>query len=157
MILIIIGKIIDIKVDRKAKVAEYTAILTDSAFSPQAVFWNLTAQLVSLTTTNTWRVSQNLFCFATNPTRDSLDNLIWEFDYSQFSVGSTVIVWDKNWRFVTTATIVNVNPTTPPEIEFDDDTLFQPDYRITLETVPNSTTIYSLFVTWFGENQQYAP
>jgi hypothetical protein len=156
---LIIGKIIDIKVDRKAKVAEYTAILTDSTITPQAVFWNLTAELGTFISPNIWQVSKDKFCLNTNPARDLSGNIIWQFDYSQFSVGSTVIVWDQNWRFITTADIVSVTIGIGniAEIEFDDDTLFQSGYRITLETISNSTSLYKQFVTWFGEGQKYAP
>ena len=154
----IVGKIIDIKADRKAKTAEYTAVLTDTSLAPLEVVWNLTAELTGPAITPlTWELSAQEFCIGFNTDVDTGGNIIWEFDASQFLVGSKIIVWDLNWRYVTDATITNVTQIVPGifEIEVDDDTGFITGYRITLETLANSTSTFAAFQTWFGEGQKY--
>jgi hypothetical protein len=154
----IVGKIIDIKADRKTKTAEYTAILTDTSLAPIEAVWNLTAELEGPTGPPlTWELSAQEFCLAANGDRDILGDIIWQFDASQFLLGSTIIVWDLNWRYVTDAIITGVSQIVPGvfEIEVDNDTGFITGYRITLETLANSTSPFAIFQTWFGEGQKY--
>lgn len=154
----IVGKVIDIKADRKSKTAQYTAVLTDTSLAPVEIVWNLTAELEGPAIAPlTWELTINEFCIATNESVDPSDEIIWEYDASQFLVGSKIIVWDLNWRYVTDATITNVTQIVPGvfEIEVDDDSGFVTGYRITLETLANSTSIFAEFQTWFGENQKY--
>jgi hypothetical protein len=155
---IIVGKIIDIKADRKAKTAEYTAILTDTSLAPIEIVWNLTAELNGPAGPPlTWELTINEFCIAANRSRDILGQIIWEFDSSQFLVGSKIIVWDLNWRYVTDATITDVISNIPGvvEIEVDDDTGFITGHRITLATLADSISTFAEFQTWFGEGQKY--
>ena len=155
----IVGKIIDIKADRKAKTAEYTAVLTDTSLAPIEIVWNLTADLLGPSLAPlTWELSINEFCISTNESIDPVTgNIIWEFDSSQFLIGSKIIVWDLNWRYVTDTTITDVIQVVPGvvEIEVADDTGFITGYRITLETLANSTSPFAEFQTWFGEAQKY--
>jgi hypothetical protein len=154
----IVGKVIDIKIDRKAKTAEYTAILTDTSLAPIEIVWNLTAELEGPASSPlTWELSINQFCLGASVDRDLLGEIIWEFDASQFLVGSRIIVWDLNWRYVADTTITDVIQVVPGvvEIEVADDTGFVTGYRITLETLANSPSTFALFQTWFGEGQKY--
>jgi hypothetical protein len=156
----IVGKVIDIKVDRKSKTADYTAVLTDTSLAPIQIVWNLTAELNGpAIAPNTWELTINEFCIGTNTDVDTSDDIIWEFDASQFLVGSRIIVWDLNWRYITDTTITDVISNIPGvvEIEVDDDTGFVTGYRITLETLVNSTSPFAVFQTWFGEGQSYLP
>jgi hypothetical protein len=155
----IVGKIIDIKADRRAKTAEYTAVLTDTSLAPIDVVWNLTAELngPALPFPLRWELSINEFCIGTNESRDSTGNIIWEFDSSQFLFGTRIIVWDLNWRYVTTTTITNAITIVPGVVEIDvaDDTGFVTGYRITLETLANSPSPFAEIQAWFGEAQKY--
>jgi hypothetical protein len=154
----IVGKIIDIKADRKAKTAEYTAVLTDTSLAPLQIVWNLTAELTGPAIAPlTWELSAQDFCIGFNSDTDGAGEVIWEVDASQFLVGSTIIVWDLNWRYVTDTVITNVTQIVPGifEIEVADDTGFLTGYRITLETLANSTSAFAEFQTWFGEGQKY--
>ena len=149
----IVGKIVDIKVDRRAKTAEYTAILTDTSLAPLDIVWNLTSELVSLATLLTWNITSQEFCIGYNTLRDTAGEIIWVFDFSQFLIGSTIIVWDENWRYITDTTITDVPGLN--QIEVASDAGFVAGYRITLETLANSTSQYASFQTWFGEGQKY--
>jgi hypothetical protein len=159
---ILIGKIIDIKVDRKAKVANYTAILTDSTLISTDLLWNITTELIDdePLNPNRWLVSTNLFCRGANPLVDNNGNQVFRFDYSEFLIGSRVIIWDRNWRYINDCNITDVtidNTVDPPEatIEFDDVTSFAPQYRVTLATIGDTTSLYKQFLTWFEEGQIY--
>jgi hypothetical protein len=155
----IIGKIIDIKVDRKNKTAQYTSILTDSSLANPELVWNITAELIERIETAPdiykWKVSENLFCSGSNPLSD--DGIqIFQFDYSQFLAGSKVIIWDRNWRYVTDAEILGFEILGGfPILEFDTSTDFQEGYRITLATPEDTQSIYIQYLTWFLEDQKY--
>lgn len=149
----IVGKIVDVKVDRKAKTAEYTAILTDTTLAPLDIVWNLTTELVSPVSSLIWNVTSQQFCVGYNTLRDTAGEIVWEFDYSQFLVGSVILIWDQNWRFVGSTTITDIPGVN--QIEVTSTGGFVAGYRITLETLANSPSTFAPFQTWFGEGQKY--
>jgi hypothetical protein len=156
---ILVGKVVDIKIDRIGKTARYEAIITDSSLADLDLVWNLTAELVATLGADRWTIEDNFFCFNNSSLIGPDGNPIFEFDGSQFLVGSTIIVWDKNWRYVTDTFIVDVDidPNTREinYIEVDNDTDFQTGHRITLETINNTTSPYKEFLSWLNINKKF--
>ena len=156
---ILVGKVVDIKIDRIGKTARYEAIITDSSLADLELVWNLTAELVGTLGTNRWIIEDNFFCFDNSSLIGPGGIPIFEFDGSQFLVGSTIIVWDKNWRYITDTFIVDVDtdPITRQinYIEVDNDTDFQSGYRITLETINNTTSPYKEFLSWLNISKKF--
>jgi hypothetical protein len=159
-----VGKVIDIQIDRIGKTARYTAILTDSTLADSELVWNLTAQLRASGGGGLWTLGDpttgdDIFCF-NNSTLQGIDGeRIFEFDGSQFLIGSRIIVWDRNWRYVTNTTIIDidVDPDTREiiSITFDDDTDFATGYRITLATIDETTSPYKQFLSWFNLTKKF--
>lgn len=157
---LLIGKVVDIKIDRIGKTARYEAIITDSSLADLELVWNLTAQLQASAGANVWTLTDDdLFCFNNSSLEDIDENPIFEFDGSQFAIGSRIIVWDKNWRYVTNTDIVDVtlDPDTGriESIEVEDDTEFSTGYRITLETIDNTLSPYKEFLSWLNLNKKF--
>ena len=151
---LVIGKVVNIKVDRLNRTASYEAIVLGFDTVGTSLLWNLTAQLIGATSTDTWDTTASLFCFNIGPST-STGEPIFEFDYSQFTIGSQIIVWNKNWEYVTDTTIVDVGTPNPQSILVADDTGFSTGLRITIGAQDNYNSIYAPFVTFLDVGQRF--
>lgn len=149
---IIIGKIIDIRINRRTKVANYTALLTDSTIATTDTLWSLTAEILSVDTgLDTITVSTNLF---SNGASAIINDGINQFqnDWDQFGSGDRIIIWDENWRYITDTDIL-VNNNGVIEIS-DPASAGWVGYRITLETRANYAGVYEGFLAWLNTGQK---
>ena len=149
---IIIGKIIDIRVNRRTKVANYTALLTDSTIATTDTLWSLTAEILSVDTgLDTITVSTSLF---SNGASAIINDGVNQFqnDWDQFGSGDRIIIWDENWRYITNIDILANNNGV---IELAGAvSAGWVGYRITLETRANYAGVYEGFLAWLNTGQK---
>ena len=149
---LIIGKVIDVKIDRREKVAIYTTLLTDSTIAGTDLLWSITAEILSVDIPNDEiTVSVDKFAGGYSAIFDEGVNA-FQNDVDQFEQGDTIIIWDQNWRFIDSCTILSKTGNTL-ELSITPSSGWV-DYRITLETKNNYFGIYRDFLAWLNTGQK---
>jgi hypothetical protein len=149
---LIIGKIIDVKIDRRSKIATYTALLTDSTIGGSELLWSITAEILSVDVPND-EVTVSVEDFAGGYSSIINDGInVFRFDVDQFEIGADIIIWDANWRFIDSCTVISISGNTL-ELSITPDPSWVGG-RITLETKNNYFGIYRDFLAFLNTGQK---